>query len=59
MAPVLTLMVYIQTRIARRDEDGIVAAEYVLMGVAILLIVAAADATFAGKLNVKWASLLN
>ena len=58
MAPVLTLMAYIQTRIAARDEDGIVAAEYVLMGVAILVIVAAAAAAFGSRLNVKWGTLL-
>ena len=58
MAPVLTLMAYIQTRIATRDEDGIVAAEYVLMGVAILVIVAGAAAAFGARLNTKWLTLL-
>ena len=58
MAPVLTLMVYIQTRIARRDEDGIVAAEYVLMGTVILIAVIAAATAFSGELKGLWADLL-
>lgn len=58
MAPVLTLMAFIQTRIARRDEDGIVAAEYVLMGVVILVAVSAAAIAFSGRLSTQWANLL-
>ena len=58
MSPILSLMAYIQTRIARSEEDGIVAAEYVMLGVAILIIVAVGAAAFGTRVNGKWASFV-
>ena len=56
-SPLVTLMAWVQSRTAHR-EDGIVAAEYILLGIGILVAVAAAALVFGGKITNKFGTLL-
>lgn len=58
MSPILTLMAYVQTRIARSDEDGVVAVEYVVLAAAILVAIAAAFLVFRPALVAAYDALL-